>query len=78
MKAIEAVYENGQIKLCGPAPNSNSGPISVLVVFPEDAEEPWQRILEDPTPRAALDKYVEECLEEIRQGKTQPLDLNQL
>jgi hypothetical protein len=78
MKAIQGVYENGQIKLCEPPPISNGEPVNVLVVFPEHVEDPWQKILDDPSPRPALDKYVQECLEEIAQGKTQPLDLDQL
>jgi predicted DNA-binding antitoxin AbrB/MazE fold protein len=78
MKAIPAVYENGQIKLSEPAPISDGEPVNVLVVFPEEADDPWHKILKDTTPRPALDKYVQECLEEIAQGKTQPLDLNQL
>jgi predicted DNA-binding antitoxin AbrB/MazE fold protein len=77
MKAIQGIYENGQIKLSEPAPISDGEPVNVLVVFPED-EDSWQKILDDPSPRPALDKYVQESLEEIAQGKTQPLDLNQL
>ncbi len=59
MKAIQAVYENGQIKLCEPPPISNGEPVNVLVVFPEQVEDPWQKILDDPSPRPALDKYVD-------------------
>ncbi len=77
MKAIQGVYENGQIKLSEPAPISDGEPVNVLVVFPE-VEDPWQKILEDTSPRPALDKYVQECREEIAQGKAVPLDLNQL
>ena len=78
MKAIQGVYENGQIKLSEPAPISDSEPVNVLVVFPEEVEDPWQKILDDPSPRPALDKLVQECREEIAEGKAVPLDLNQL
>ena len=77
MKAIQGVYENGQIKLSEPAPVSYGEPVNVLVVFPE-VEDPWQKILEDTSPRPALDKLVREVEEEIAQGKTRPLDLNEL
>ena len=78
MKAIQGVYENGQIKLSEPAPISDGEPVDVLVVFPEEVEDPWQKILDDPSPRPALDKLVQECREEIAEGKAVPLDLNQL
>ncbi len=78
MKAVKAVYQNGQITLCEPVPNAETGPTNVLVVFPEEAEDPWRSILEDSTPRPALDKYVQECLDEIAQGKSEPLNLQQL
>jgi len=78
MKAIQAVYENGQIKLSEPAPISDTEPVNVLVVFPEQVEDPWQKILDDPRPRPALEEYVQQCREEIAQGKTRPLDLDQL
>ena len=78
MKAIQGVYENGQIKLSEPAPVSDGEPVDVLVVFPEEVEAPWQKILNDPRPRAALEKLVREVKEEISQGKVVPLDLDQL
>jgi predicted DNA-binding antitoxin AbrB/MazE fold protein len=78
MKAIAGVYENGQIKLCEPAPISNGDPVSVLVVFPEEVEDPWQKLLDDPRPRPALEKLVREVKEEIAQGKVVPLDLDEL
>jgi predicted DNA-binding antitoxin AbrB/MazE fold protein len=78
MKAIQGVYENGQIKLSEPAPVADGEPVHVLVVFPEEVEDAWQRILDDPRPRPALDKLVQEVKEEIAQGKAVPLDLDQL
>lgn len=78
MKAIKATYQNGQITLAEPAPANGDGPVEVLVVFPEVAADPWARILNDPTPRPALSALADEVLREFEQGKTQPLDLNQL
>ncbi len=78
MKAIQGIYQNSQIKLSEPAPISDGEPVNVLVVFPEEVEDPWQKILDDPSPRPALDKFVREVQEEIAQGKAIPLDLNQL
>jgi predicted DNA-binding antitoxin AbrB/MazE fold protein len=78
MKAIPGVYENGQIKLSEPAPISNGDPVHVLVVFPEEVEDPWQKILDDPRPRPALEKLVREVKEEIAQGKAVPLNLDDL
>ena len=78
MKAVRAIYKDGQITLSEPVPNGEPGPINVLVVFPEDADDPWHSILEDSTPRPALDKYVQECLEQIAQGKSEPLNIEQL
>jgi hypothetical protein len=52
--------------------------MEVLVVFPEPADDPWASILAETTMRPAFAKFVEECMEEIAQGKTTPLDPNQL
>jgi hypothetical protein len=76
MKAIKAKFENGLITLAEPP--SESGPTDVLVVFPEPADDPWQRILDDSTPRPALERYVREVEPEIAAGRAKPLDLGQL
>lgn len=78
MKAVKATYKNGRVTLS--EKSSEKGPINVLVVFPETADEgdPWERILNDPRPRPALAKFVKEAEKEIAQGKAKPLDLNQL
>lgn len=79
MKAVPAVYQNGQITLSEPPSNAaEPGPIRVLVIFPEEADDPWQKILTDSRRRPALDQYVQECLKEIAQGKAEPLDPEQL
>lgn len=76
MKAVKAVYEKGKIKLSErPA---EQGPMEVLVVFPEPADDPWEEILNDPTPRPTLAKWVKEVKKEIAEGKAKPLDVGQL
>ncbi|HKI34155.1 MAG TPA: hypothetical protein VKA46_20045 [Gemmataceae bacterium] len=74
MKAVPAVYENGQITLSAPPENAELGPVRVLVIFPEESDDPWQKILTDSRPRPALDQYLKECLDEIALGKAEPLD----
>jgi hypothetical protein len=76
MKAVKATYENGKITLSETPPEP--GPMEVLVVFPEAADDPWQQILGDPTPRPALTQWVKEVEEEIARGKATPLDPEQL
>ena len=79
MKAVKAIYQNGQITLSEPPPDAaDPEPVEVLVVFPQEAEDPWEKILNDPTPRPALAQMVREVKEAIAQGKTAPLDLSQL
>jgi len=76
MKAIKATYKNGKITFSEKPPEA--GPVEVLVVFPEVTDDPWEQILNDPTPRPALTKWVNEVKKEIAQGKAIPLDLDQL
>jgi hypothetical protein len=76
MKAVKATYRNGRITLSErPAV---AGPVEVLVVFPEAADDPWEAILSDPSPRPALVKRVKEVEREIARGKASALDLDQL
>ena len=47
--------------------------MEVLVVFPEAAEDPWDAILNDPTPRPALAQTkFKEVEKAIAEGKTIP------
>lgn len=78
MKAIPAVFVNGQVTLAEPAPDGNGMPVEVLVIFPDPEVDPWERILNESTMRPSFKKYMEECLEEIAQGKAEPLDLDKL
>lgn len=76
MKAVKAIYEEGKITLSEePAEN---GPVEVLVVFPDEAADPWQAILDEPAPRASFLEFAKQCEEEIKLGKAQPLNLDDL
>ena len=74
MKAVKAIYEKGKIKLSEKP--DEQGPMEVLVVFPETADDPWEVILNDPTKRPALTKWLEEVKEEFAQGKANVLARN--
>jgi hypothetical protein len=76
MKAVKATYKNGRITLAEKP--TEPGPVEVLVVFPEPADDPWEAILNDPTPRPALIKLANKCLADIANGKSKPLDLDRL
>jgi hypothetical protein len=76
MKAIKATYKNGRVTLSEKP--TQRGPLEVLVVFPDDAEDPWTSILNERTPRAALIKRIKEVEREIAQGKSSPMDFDQL
>ncbi len=76
MKAVKAVYEKGMVKLSEEP--SEEGPVEVMVVFPEPADEAWEAILGETTPRPSFLKFIEECQEEIRQGNAKPLNLDDL
>jgi hypothetical protein len=76
MKAVKATYAGGKITFAETPPDK--GPVEVLVVFPEDADDPWKDILAEQTPRPAFAKFAQECLEKIGKGKAKPLDLDRL
>jgi hypothetical protein len=76
MKAVKAIYEKGKIKLSEKP--VESGPLEVLVVFPEEAADPWQEILSDAKPRPKLNKLVEQVKKQVGQGKAKPLNLDDL
>lgn len=76
MKAVKAIYEKGKIVLSETP--SETGPMEVVVVFPEAADDPWAGILAETTPRPAFAKFAQECLEKIAKGKAKPLELDQL
>ena len=76
MKAVKATYRNGQISFSEMPPET--GPVEVLVVFPEATDDPWHRILTEQTPRPAFAEFAKECLEKIAKGKAKTLELDQL
>ena len=76
MKAVRGTYAKGKIRLNEPAPDS--GPVDVLVVFPETADDPWAAILAETKPRRSFAKFVKQCEAEIAAGKAKPLDFDQL
>ena len=76
MKAVRGTYLNGQIELSEQP--SGKGPFEVLVVFSEGSPDPWGNILNESELRPSFATYVEECKEEIRQGKAVPLDFDRL
>jgi hypothetical protein len=76
MKAVKATYENGRVILSESPPAA--GPIEVLVVFPEQTDDPWERILTDGSDRPELSKWIAEVKTEIAQGKARPLSVDDL
>lgn len=76
MKAVKATYENGKIAFAEPPPSP--GPVDVLVVFPEPADDPWESILAEATTRPAFAEFAKDCMKKIAKGKAKPLDLDQL
>ena len=76
MKAMKATYENGRLTLAEPPPET--GPVDVLVVFPEHQDDPWLSILAEESPRPAFTSFADEYLEQIKSGQASPLKLDQL
>lgn len=76
MKAVKATYENGKIAFTEQPPST--GPVEVLVVFPEPADDPWESILAEKTTRSAFTEFAKGCMKEIAKGKAKPLELKQL
>jgi hypothetical protein len=76
MKAVRGTYSKGKIQLKEPAPDS--GPVDVLVVFPESSDDSWAAILSEPKVRPSLARFVKKCKADIAAGKAKALDLDQL
>jgi hypothetical protein len=70
MKAVKATFENGRLTLIEPPPES--GPVDVLVVFPEHQDDPWRSILAEESPRPAFSSLAQECLDQIQSGQARP------
>lgn len=75
MRAVKATYRNGQLTLSEIPPQS--GPVEVLVVFP-DSDDPWERILHEKNAPPAFTKFAKKCMKEIAAGKAKPLKLEDL
>ena len=67
---MRAVIDNGNVILDEPL-NVKGRFDAVVVVLDLD---PWDSLIHDPRPRPDLLKVGGEALEEFRQGKTTPLD----
>ena len=77
MVAVKGTYfEDGRLVLRERV--GVTGPVEVLVVFPDPVPDPWEQILADETPRPKLVAAGDEALAEHRTGRTQPLDVGQL
>jgi len=76
MKILKGKYENGQVKLAEPAPES--GPVDVEVVFLDKDDRRWDEIIRDPGLRPALSAEADQVLEDYRAGKTASLDAEKL
>lgn len=68
MKAVKARFENGQVTLSELPPATT--PADVIVFFPEPADDPWEHILMDPNPCAALEQWVKDVDEDNRRKKS--------
>lgn len=67
MKAIKAQYENGTVKF-DEEPDT-SGPAEVIVIFPD--ADPWDAIINDPSPRPALSEMADDVIRDHKAGKTE-------
>ena len=70
MQAIRAVVEDGNVLLDEPLDVKGRFEAIVVVLDPD----PWDAIINDPRPRPELVKAGEEALKEFEEGKTTPLD----
>lgn len=70
MRAIKAVVEDGNVILSEPL-DVKGRCDAILVVLDPD---PWDALIHDPRPRPELVRAGEEALKEFEEGKTTPLD----
>jgi hypothetical protein len=77
MQAVKGTYlEDGRLVLREPV--GVTGPVDVLVVFPDVELDPWAQIVADEEPRPKLAAAGDDALAEYRAGRTKPLDVGQL
>src|SRR5262249_50615744 len=74
MKTVRGTYQGGKIRLAEKP--KHPGPTVVFLEVSED--DPWEKILNDPTPRPASARLVKQVKKEIAQGKAKPLNLDDL
>jgi len=74
MRAIRATLENGKVILHEPF--DDKGRFDAIVVVLE--RDPWDATINDPRPRPELARAGEEALKEFNEGKTTPLDPDNL
>jgi len=70
MQAVKAVIEDGKVILDEPLDQKGRFDAVVVVL---DAD-PWEALIRDPRPRPELIKAREEAHREFLEGKTTPLD----
>ena len=58
MKAVKARFENGQVTLSELPPATTA--TDVIVLFLEPTDDPWEKIVADPNPCAALVQWVKD------------------
>jgi len=78
MIAVRARYENGQVTLLDPVDSNGDGPLEGLLVLPAREVDPWDRIINDPTPSPELSRLEDEALALHRAGKSEPLNPDDL
>lgn len=76
MKVLKGHYEDGTVRLSEPAPED--GPSEVEVIFFDKDERRWSELLNDPTPRPALEEATQQVLADHKAGKTSRLDFDRL
>ena len=76
MRAIPAVYENGSVTLLEPV--TTKGRLDAVVVLADVEPDPWDELLDDPAPRPALSRMADEVQAELRDGRTEPLNVDDL
>lgn len=74
MKVLKGTYRGGHIELSEPAPVE--GTAEVEVIFLDEGDRRWEEILQDTSPRPALDQAAKKALAELEAGDTTPLDLD--
>lgn len=70
MKTDRVVYDEGRVALLEPV--DIKGRVEGVLVLPDP--DPWEDILQDPTPRPSLSEAADKALRDFRLGRTRLLD----